>query len=365
MRITVFLSCALALFSVLNPFSSYRRHMMKNNGAESVSLQKKSEEISAVIEEYLPGIVCWGDSLTVGAGGDGVTYPDTLASLIKENITDEYNVSVPEKYRVDDIPVVNMGVGGETSPTIVARSGTVPFRVQEFTVPADKTPVKIKIYSDLRKRVLPLIQGDGGVNPVTIGGIKGTLTSTRDSVPARTEYFFSREEVGEETVIPRGTEIVTYSSGMWKDYINVVFIGTNGDFRNPTELIEHQKAILARNERNGERYIVIGLYAVNSAQVNGSLLDYFAELESALSEEYGERFINLREYLTTDALSDAGIEPTEDDLEAISEGKVPPSLMVDDLLHLNATGYELVGRLIYERMDSLGYFDEVKGALAE
>ena len=347
MKLLPFVSGALAALTLFTPFSSYIR---REKQAEPEKNENETE-IAEAFGEYLPGIVCWGDSLTVGAGGDGVTYPDTLAGLIHEDLGRE-------------VDVVNMGVGGETSPTIVARSGTVPFRVQGFTIPADTTPVPIKIYSDLHKRVLPLIQGDGGVNPVSIGGVAGRITVKLSTVTEWSEYYFTRAEAGEEVPVEKGTEIVTYSADKWRDYINVVFIGTNGDFKNVDELIEQQKYILSRSEKNGERYIVVGLYTLNSYQVKKQCdAAYFEELEEAMKSEYGERFIDARGYFTSEGLADAGIEPTETDLAAIAEGKVPPSLMADDLLHLNAKGYELLGRLIYERMDALGYFGEVRGAL--
>ena len=356
MKLLPMISGALAALTLFTPVNSYlRREAAKKTEKPQIPEEKNeiSEEARAAFDEYLPGIVCWGDSLTVGAGGDGVTYPDVLASLIEEDL------GTP-------VDVVNMGVGGETSPTIVARSGTIPFRVQQFTIPADTTPVPIKIFSDLHKRVLPLIQGDGGVNPVTIGGVEGEITVKLSTVVEWSEYYFTRSEPGDEVLIERGTEIVTYSADKWRDYVNVVFIGTNGDFRNAEELIEQERAILERSERNGERYVIVGLYKLNSYQVNTPHdKAYYDELDAAMKAEFGDRFIDLRGYLMTGGLADAGITPTDEDRAAIADGRVPPSLMVDDLLHLNATGYKLAGQIIFDRMNELGYFDEVRTALGK
>lgn len=51
--------------------------------------------------ELIPGIVCFGDSLTFGSGGDGVSYP----SVLEENL---------ERDRIY-IPVSNLGIGGENT----------------------------------------------------------------------------------------------------------------------------------------------------------------------------------------------------------------------------------------------------------
>ncbi|WP_290092342.1 hypothetical protein [uncultured Dubosiella sp.] len=42
----------------------------------------------------------------------------------------------------------------------------------------------------------------------------------------------------------------------------------------------------------------------------------------------------------------------------MENGKVPKCFLSDEV-HFNEIGYRLVGNLIYERMDSLGYFDAV------
>ncbi len=329
-------SAALAVLTLFSPFSSYLRQ--EKSAANEAG--QKTEQTCAV-----PGIICWGDSLTVGAGGDGVNYPDVLHDEIKSRLGAEVNV-------------VNMGVGGETSATIVGRSGTEPFRVQAFTVPEECVPVQIKLYSEYKKRMLPLIRDERGVNPVTIAGIEGIITEERTSVWEWTKYFFTRAEAGEAVEIEKGTPVITDVSDKYLDYVNVVFIGTNGDFKNADELIEQQKAILSRNTETPEKYIVVGIYKLNNAQVKKAYgKEDHEALEAAMEAEYGERFLNLREYLTTDALSDAGIEPTDADIAEIGEGRVPSSLLVDDGLHLNATGYTLLGKLIYERMDALGYFE--------
>ena len=356
MRLLPVISGALAALTLFSPIGSYLRREVKID--EKPAEKQETEENTALTEalaEYLPGIVCWGDSLTAGAGGYGVTYPDVLDALIEEKIT----AGAP-------IDVVNMGVGGETSQTIVARSGTIPFLVQEFTIPADCTPTKITLFSDLHKRVLPMIQGGGGVNPVSIGGVEGDITVKLSTVVEWSEYFFTRFEPGEEVHIEKGTEVVTYSADKWRDYINVVFIGTNGSFSNAEDLISQQRAILDRSEKNGDRFIIIGLYTLNGAQVKKKYDgEYMDALDAAMTEEYGRSYINLREYLMNGALTDAGIEPTEEDCARIADGLVPTSLLDPDLLHLNPTGYKLLGKLIFERMDELEYFDEVKAALVK
>ncbi len=37
-----------------------------------------------------------------------------------------------------------------------------------------------------------------------------------------------------------------------------------------------------------------------------------------------------------------------------------PQSLLSDTVHFNQCGYELIGHLLFERMDKLGYFDEVR-----
>lgn len=327
-------------------------------------LKIRYKAVQDAIDEYLPGIVCWGDSLTMGAGSDdGTTYPNVLAELIKENVTDKFDLNeiynFTETIIVEKIPVVNMGVGGETTHTILGRNGAIPFVVSEkFTIPADILPVEISIESESGKSVAPLRQGSAGMEYVIIDGIKGVISiKQKDYTSTNYKYYFTREAAGDDVTIKKDTKIVTAGSKSYLNYIPVIFIGQNGGYDNITELIEQQRAIV--NHQNGNpkgRFIIIGLHTGTS--------DERAKLEKAMADQYGNQYINLREYMSTRGLNDADIDATEEDLEMMESGMTPSSLLYDHV-NFNATGYDLIGKLIYKRMDELGYFDEVQGAIED
>ena len=107
------------------------------------------EKDTECVRVNLPGIVCWGDTLTVGPTG-GVSYP-SVQDLINTNICDAYNFRaqmeklgdfsssrvVWSDYKVM-IPVVNMGVYGESAPTIAGRSGAMPYLLsRSVAIPED------------------------------------------------------------------------------------------------------------------------------------------------------------------------------------------------------------------------------------
>ena len=328
------------------------------------------------VADYLPGIVCWGDSITAGSSGN-VSYPYVLQKYIDAYISgiydfrlsvenaEEYSRLKWDDYTVD-IPVINMGAGPEDVATILGRAGAVPYAVAaDMMIPADTTPVEIKLLSVSGKEVAPLTGGSAGVNNVFINGVEGTLSLTSSGdYWGGTTYYFTRTQPGAEVYIPSGTVITTAATDMYKDYIHVVCIGTYGGYSTPEELVQYTKTLLARQTKNSERFIVLGLCSDGSGYWNMNSSNNLDRIDSAMMQAFGNRYINVRKYLVEDGLSDAGITPTKEDENNITYGIVPESFRsTAKNVELNGKAYTLIGKLVYERMESLGYFDEVVSEL--
>lgn len=301
--------------------------------------------------EKILGIICWGDSLTAGTGGDGTTYPAVLQQLIQDNLIPG---ALSDSYEVE---VLNMGVGGEDTNTILGRNGAIPFVVAEnLVIPAKAEPVEIRFQSAAGKAVAPLRQGTAGIEWVEMNGVSGELNIDQESyTSSEYSYTFTRKDVGDPVEIPAGTPILTSGSVMGTDYLTVIFMGENGGYDTYEELIAQQRAIIEHQMGNKDRFIVIGLHTGTAKER--------ADLEAAMKTEYGDKYINLREYMCTEGLKDAGLTPTSEDEEMMEKGMTPASLMISDQCHFNEYGYKLIGKLIYNRMDELGYFDEMKNTL--
>lgn len=339
------------------------------------AVQKEYETDLETLSQYLPGIVCWGDSLTAGSSGN-VSYPLTLQKYINAYLCDiydlRYSVDSPESYsRLNwedykiSIPVVNLGAGQEDSTTILGRSGVLPYvTASDFVIPAEKESVAIAIVSENGKTVTPLTAGNAGVNPVTIAGVEGTLTRTANGQEwSQYSYQFTRLEEGAETQVPKGTEIVTACKEAYRDYIHIVWLGTYGEFTNPETLVSETKALLSRQTGNSERYLVIGPCTYKGTW-NPQLTYSMDAIDSAMLQAFGNRYINLRKYFIEDGLRDAGITATKSDTASISQGKVPDSFRSNaGGADLNGVAYDLLGKLVYDRMELLGYFDEVREEL--
>ncbi len=353
----------------------------ENSAAQNAAREELLAQVEAdyqkdldTVAQYLPGIVCWGDSITKGSVG-GISYASTLQDRINETLVNRYNFKASLDYansvtRVDwtnytiKIPVVNMGAGDESTGTILGRSGAAPYVLsRELEIPADSTPVQVEFTAPNGTAVRPLTAGDGGINEVSIGGVKGTLTlSTELFSQGVYEYRFTRSEAGSAVTVPKGTEIVTGCADLYKDYVAVIFIGTYGGFESKEELISQIRKMVER--QNTDRYLVIGpYYYTDSASEyfpHGGETYQFEKYENAMQQAFGDHFVNIRKYLISDAAADAKITLTAADKTQIKDGRVPDSLRAStNSIELSAKAYSLIGDVLYERMEALGYFDEV------
>lgn len=336
------------------------------------SLEEAYRKDLDTVENFLPGIVCWGDVLTEGTAS-GISYPKTLQSLINQYLVEEYDfrstVENPYQYtRVDwtkftaSVPVVNMGTGKESTQTVLGRCGAAPYLIsRDFTIPADCSPVPVYFTGYDGQPAKPLISGDLGVNPVVIGGIEGTLTADPDSYSdySNGKYTFTRTAPGAETEIGKGTEIVTASSELYRDYISVIFIGSYGKYHDAEELAAQVKLMVSRQLKNTDRFIIIGNYAGPFRSAN-----FYDQFSALMTQEYGERFLNFRKYLMNEALPEFGIKSTDKDTTNIRHGQIPFSVLVTGSeTELQSFLYDKLGEMVFARMDSLGYFDEVREEL--
>ena len=87
-------------------------------------------------------------------------------------------------------------------------------------------------------------------------------------------------------------------------------------------------------------------------------------IDSAMLQAFGNRYINVRKYLMVDGMTDAGLTASKAEQLLIQQGRVPTSFRSNASgADLNGTAYKLIGRLVYDRMDTLGYFDEIRQEL--
>lgn len=291
-------------------------------------------------------VACFGDSLTMGSGGNGVTYPSVLASLLG-----------------GEWSVTNQGVGGESSLEVMVRQGSAEALVKPFTIPASGS-VEIA-FEDIvvgRNIGVTVTASDSRINPVKIGGVEGVIDHANNA------YTFTRSESGSSITLNRPTLVETHCE-TYRNDLQVIWVGTNGGWNEsgsytPDSLISQIDRMVDFLGNPNRPFLVIGLHHLFNWMTGVTL----ESLEKAMSMRYGRRFINQRKYIVTPiynsndeiiscyGLSDRNITPTANDITAIANGVVPPSLMADDV-HYNGDAYHIVANLVYKRGKELKYWD--------
>lgn len=328
-------------------------------GVDTVSV-KKVAELAPLFDRFPDLIELNGGSITWGsAPEDNITWAMRLQTLFGQSTK-----------------IVNCGVGGESLWQISARQGGVPMvNLNDFILPALATDsVEVGrytnyVYNGFFKSSLNrtsnaalLGQGETGrnetfktVNPVFVDGIECTLafTKTSDS-PFEGTYSLKRNVSAESPrTIYAGTPVITNLARVLKPKASVMWMGTNegftGNIVNVPVLIDVYKRMVAY--RGVNKYVIIGIYG--GTGISGMTLSQLEAMELEFSKEFGLHYFNMRKYVTTHALSDAGITPTTADTTAIGLGKCPPSLLADTV-HPNSAFSILIAKKVHEMLISQG-----------
>ncbi|EIU7559392.1 hypothetical protein AAIB98_003303, partial [Providencia rettgeri] len=272
-------------------------------------------------------IVCWGDSMTAGVGGESenVSYPSVLAA--------ELGVNVSKK-----------GYGGQTSTDIAIRQGGTQLTITYTgTIPPASTVSVLVTPTDSYRSIQVIYSGNIGDTPVKM---------TKSSAGV-----WELKNEGSETLEIAGKATFIGSEGRNEREKTAIFwVGRNNQFWNKSEPIFRDiAAMIGYLNVSLKRSIVISLCNTAAEPKGSSRYNAMLDINSRLAQVYGDKFIDVRTYLITKGLSDAGIAPTTQDVADISNDIIPTSLRSDDT-HLNATGYTLVGKYIAKQLKNKGWY---------
>ena len=269
-------------------------------------------------DDYTTDLCFWGDSLTVGTGGNGTSYPSVCAS--------ELGI---KSYK-------NCGVGGENANTIACRQGGNSLILNAGKV-SDYSLIEFK---DLfGSGCNPLRQGSGNntVNPIYINGVKCNLTiSQTSSTDPNAKYTiagYNKTLLAETPVKLSGCDI--------NAKITVIFVGQNGP-----SLKERLEIIDSMISKINNKYIIMGLSSGSSASR--------ADEESQMLSKYGVHYFNTRHMLSKYGMNIMNLTPTSSDTIEMNKGEVPSSLRSDSV-HLNANGYTALGKMLAQKIRACGY----------
>ena len=301
------------------------REKFELTAAKAVTSFKDSENV----------IICWGDSITKGHTlGDGWSYPEQLQG------------DIGNQFRV-----INAGVNGEPTYTIMSRAGAIDmvltnditFAAGEDTVELDRSLFTTADGNEITYK------GDGNelkTNTVIIGGVKYTMSVKEGSAWDQKIYCLTRPSSSSALTVKKGTEAqFDYSAQYSKNYCNIILSGANDNVKTDADLnalIEKQKKIAALSDK----YIVIVPFH--------SSTDY----TEAYKEAFGDNALSVREYFQTDAFADYDVEKTKSDERSIEQSNWIPSTftMTRMDVHLNELGCKVLADKVYEKGVELGYW---------
>lgn len=168
------------------------------------------------------------------------------------------------------------------------------------------------------------------------------------------QYMVYNGGVGAET----STQIASRMLAATDKYSwpTVIWAGRNNVVSGSTVEADIASMVAALASVGNTNYLVLGiLNASTTAEWSGGVTyNQINAINTYLASTYGSHYFDIRSYLVTNGLSNAGITPTADDTWNIAHDVPPDSLRYSgDTLHLNSTGYGIVAARVNANIDTL------------
>lgn len=306
---------------------------------------------------YSGSIACWGDSITFGLGYGEAQVEEDGELLDISNWT---YPSTLEYYT--GLDVYNLGVSGETSYEIAVRSSGIKMYIgKQVTLKGSKSAPVVIVDENGDNVELDNFNGYGSDN----GEVENLVYIGDDLfqiLKQNGQLYIKRygDNLKGSVKLKKGMQIVTKAAHDVKAEVMIIQMGSNGGWSSYDELIGQYRAII---ENSGvQKYIIVGdtdnpVEAYDSWQYEADEEVGINDTawEAALREAFGEHFINMRTYILQYGMDIAGLEPTQEDMADLEQGRIPMQLK-DDYTHFNSYGYYVMGKAVYAKGIELGYW---------
>lgn len=281
------------------------------------------------IPRYSNDRVVWaGDSLTEGVGGGGTTAPGVLASL-------------------SGLTVLNRGYAGRASADIALHMGVlVPLlSISGGQIPASGSVSVTEINPSNGYR----LGQNNETFPGTLSGVPGNLIRASNNT-----WSFSRASAGSVVAVPDGTPFYCTEHAGEDDSITVTWVGRNNYATAFAEVERDTASFHEWVKPFNKQHIVIGMTTTDAEVIGSNNYIIITGINASLKETYNDCYIDMLDYLVSEGLMDAGITPTPGDITDIQNGVIPRSLRSDST-HLNAAGYTVAGKRVFQQLTELGW----------
>lgn len=268
-------------------------------------------------------ITCWGDSLTAFGG---------MAQRLAE---------------LSGAPVHNAGVGGENSLLIAARCNAMPLQLHALDVRDGAVGVRITTSHHSGLELHPLLQGSGVADQPEPHGVAGDVpgrlrwrhrdTSVHELIAGPDDHYeFVPDDPDQAEQWPHPRDFRYDFAEAHRDDDAVLWLGQNGPDDDTTAAMIEAFAQWTRGQ-----WVVMSPIVASQG---------WSALERRLQDRWGRRYLNVRHYLVSRALTDLGLTPTKDDLFDLACGGVPGSLRVDGTHHTQDAQRAIAEHLVWPRL---------------
>ena len=275
-------------------------------------------EIHSATNNYA---VWWGDSLTAGAGGNGISAPSELEKLQK-------------------IQIQNRGVGGENSSQIAVRSGAKEVNIKFWG--KGKKEGDWKVY-DVEPDVQLLRQGMG----VIAGNIDKCVTILKFAAGKYSARIFKCSTNFTGKV--KKFSLTGLDNINAKAKFHLIWSGRNNAHDSQT-VVADITAMIGNFRRVNPKTKVFVLSVINGAS-EGVGTGAYSNI-TRLNESFAyldAKFIDVRRCLIDEGLSINRLTPKSQDEADIASDLVPNQLRSDGI-HLNPYGYHAVAVCVNKGM---------------
>lgn len=271
-------------------------------------------------------LVMWGDSLT---DGTGMTHPNGKTAL-----------EVARQVLGDQREIINQGMGGNLAKAVAARAGAYVISVSIPALKIPGQPQPIEVIPNI-----PLLDGGGTLQlAVEIAGVSGVLV--RQNQPVLLPYTFTRASGGTEVKVP-GSVPLHLKDNVLPEAVQIFWVGTNDAWQSGRggvpRVVDAIRAVV--REMGSRRFLILTLppggYRPHAFYLQGNgFSPAVIEINQYLRGEYAQDTVDVFKILTT--------------FDGNKNGTVPASLRSDDI-HLNASGYYLVGLALARAIQCRGW----------
>ena len=285
-------------------------------------------------------IAAWGDSLTSGYPRPPFTAENSWPGVLDAAWSGT---------------VYNGGVQGQTAQQIALRQGgLVLATAAPVTVPGDGSKAAISLAG------AGIGAAYGYDFPGALAGRPVVLSHTVTDGVA-TGWQVRLAAAGDPLTVPSGAAFDPGTSAH-ADAVAIIYAGRNDMIgltsSNAAERVARVLAatemMVARLTPHRPRFLVVGTITSTSERRGSVVHDAVTAINTELAALYPAQWWSVQDYLAGPAIRDAGITPTQADLDALAGGTYPPSLSHDGL-HYTTQAAALIAQQIKSQLTTRRY----------